>query len=153
MKNPMAPVPQKYWPPVPPKYWPRILGGVGEGVGTCKKYSELGLSGKISHIYGPDMSKSAKDGAPDVTKVELQGKPTGILSDRFFSSPTGGPTVGPWAALGFVAYFSYRSTCMDWHASALTCRHLQVLCPASTYRDRAGTFGPGPNFWAQAQIP
>ena len=49
----------------------------GRGVGTCKKYSKFDLSGKISHIYGPCLSKSAKDGAPDVAKVGLLGKPTG----------------------------------------------------------------------------
>ena len=39
--------------------------GMGEeGVGTCKKYSQFGVSGKISHIYGPCLSKSGKDGAP-----------------------------------------------------------------------------------------
>ena len=35
-----------------------------EGVGTCKKCSQFGVSGKISHIYGPCLSKSGRAGAP-----------------------------------------------------------------------------------------
>ena len=40
------------------------FGMGGEGVGTCNKYSQFEVSGKIPHIYGPCLSKSAKDGAP-----------------------------------------------------------------------------------------
>mgnify|MGYP001494299823 CR=1 FL=1 len=66
------------------KDWPWILG-------WAKNTISLGFPERFPTFMGLRKPKEERMGPPDVAKVGLQGKPTGILLDRFFPLHTGGP--------------------------------------------------------------
>ena len=80
------------WGPLFPKntglgFW----DGWGRGLGLGENAISLGFPERFPTFMGLRKPKQERMGPPDVAKVGLQGKPTGILSDRFFHDPQGSP--------------------------------------------------------------
>ena len=87
------------WGPLFPKiiglgFDPGFWDGGGGGWDLQKIQSVWGFWKTNPTCMGLACPNPEEMGPPDVAKVELQGKPTGFLSDRFFSVHTGGGTVG-----------------------------------------------------------
>ena len=71
MKNPMAPVPKKYWPLFPQNIGLGFGGGVGRGLGLAKNTISLGFPERFPTFMGLRKPKEERMGPPDVAKVEL----------------------------------------------------------------------------------